>query len=303
MTLPYLGRLACFCLAAFFLCHTAVAAAIYALASCAIRRASRMFPRTAARFILALRLLPPAAASVLVLGLCVPSYLVLERNVDTEQVGGMGLMLALLAVVICAAGIARAAKAAVQSEWHLRRQKERGVPLFLLAGVFRPRLIVSAAVRDVLTREEFEAALLHERAHGRARDNFKRLLILGAPDALPFLRGFELLDACWNRLSEWAADDSAVEGSPERALALASALVRVGRIGAAVPQVQLGTSLVADGKDLAIRVERLIEGERRYAPPRHGLLAGALAVLVAAAVLSGPSTFRTVHQLLELLAH
>ena len=66
----------------------------------------------------------------------------------------------------------------------------------------------------------------------------------------------------WSRLAEWAADDRAVNGSRRRSLALASALVRVARMGAS-PSAPLTTSLLGSREDLAARVERLLEGETR----------------------------------------
>jgi hypothetical protein len=262
-----------------------------------------MRPHVAARLVFGLRLLPATAAGLLVVGLCAPSYFLLEPKVTTERIGPVCLIAAVLGFVICGSGLVRGALAVIRSAGYLRRCRECDGPVFLLAGVFRPRLIVSPSVRDALTPDEFEAALRHEEAHGRARDNLKRLLILISPDVLPFVRGFHALEACWHRLAEWAADDCAVEGSPERALALASALVRVGRMRARVPLVPLGTSLLADANDLGTRVERLIESRRSYEPSSRMLLLGTVFIVLAVVLTFKPPILHTVYRLLETLAH
>jgi hypothetical protein len=302
MTVPYLGRLACLSLAAFFLAHTALAAVVSLASRGAIRRATQMRARVAARLVFALRLLPATAAGFFVGALCVPGYFLLEPKGTTERIGPACLVAALLGFAICGSGLVRGALAAIRSAGYVRRRQESDAPVFLLAGVFRPRLIVSPSVRDALTPDEFEAALRHEEAHGRAQDNLKRLLILMSPDVLPFVRGFRALDACWRRLAEWAADDCAVEGSPERALALASALVRVGRTYAGVPLPPLGTSLVADANDLGSRVERLIEGGRADDPSPRMLLFATACIVVAVLAFERPM-LHTVYRLLEALAH
>jgi hypothetical protein len=301
MILPYLDRLACLCLAAFFLAHTALAALVSLAASGAIRRAAHMRPRVAARLMFGLRLLPATAAGFFVAGLCTPSYFLLEPKVAMERIGPACLIAALLGAAICASGLVRGAVAAIRSAWYLRRYQAGDGPVLLLAGVFRPRLIVSPGVRDALTPDEFEAAIRHEEAHSRARDNLKRLLISISPDVFPFVRGFHALDAGWRTLAEWAADDFAVEGSPQRTLALASALVRVGRMRAGVPLPPLCTSLLADANDLRTRVERLIEGRRSYEPSPRRLLLGTACIVVVAAF--WPPMFQTVHRALEALAH
>src|SRR5581483_4241131 len=136
------------------------------------------------------------------------------------------LAAALLGAAMWGRGMARAAGAALRSSRYLRsceRAIESDTPLLMLGGVLRPRLFVSRGVRRALTADELAVALRHEQAHGEARDNLKRLLMLLAPDSFVGRR----LEQGWRRLAEWAADDRAVEGSRRRSLALASALVRV----------------------------------------------------------------------------
>jgi hypothetical protein len=105
---------------------------------------------------------------------------------------------------------------------------------------------------------------------------------------------------------EWAADDGAVAGEPERSLALAAALVQVARLGATPVPVPLATSLMSDDLELATRVDRLL---RRSAPPppmparARLLLRGATALAAGSmmVLLLRPATFYAAHEFLEAL--
>lgn len=306
MSLPYAVRLVCLCLAVFYLAQLTVAATVAALSSRALARAARMPARSGARFLLFLRLLPSALAAFIVLGLCAPSYLWLEPDAAAEQVGVLCLAAAGLGLVVCATAWARAARAGIRSARFLRTCRsaaESEAPLLMLAGVLRPRLVVSRGVRRALSPEQLEAALRHERAHGASRDNLKRLLILLTPDAIPGVRVLRRLERGWNRLAEWAADDVAAGGSAERGLALATALLRVARMGHPAAAIPLATSLLADDDDLTMRVERLLRGPTATdaVPVRSAVPAIAIGTVVA--TLGIPAALPAVHSLLEALAH
>src|ERR1035437_5630198 len=101
MMAPYLLRLLYLCLAAFFVIHSAVGMVVAAGGRAAVRRARRMRPRLAGRFLLALRLLPAALALFVVAGLCVPSYLWLEPETNAEELGAGCLSAAVLAAALC----------------------------------------------------------------------------------------------------------------------------------------------------------------------------------------------------------
>ena len=307
MTVPYLLRLICLCLASFFLLHLAVAGFLAALAGRAVRLAERMAADRAARLLLALRLLPPGLAAILVGGICVPSYLWLEPDATAEHVGWPCLAAALLGGWICAAGLARAARAAVRSNLYLRRCRtvaDSNAPLVLLAGVFRPRLVVSRGVRRALAPEQLAAAVRHESAHRVSHDNLKRLLLVAAPGIVPFGCGLRELERGWARMAEWAADDRAAAGSTRRSLALAGALVRVARMGTqAQTAPELVTSLMADAGDLEARVERLLNPRTpaRASRSRRWRMALAAGAGAAIAVALQPGTFYAAHSLLEEL--
>jgi Zn-dependent protease with chaperone function len=322
----YLLRLLCLSLASFYLVHAALGLAAWLGAPSAIRLAEGLRPRVAARFLLVLRLLPAGLAMLVVAGLCVPSYLWLEPASKPELIGLGCWAAALLCVAVWAISIVRMVRAASGSLRYGRRCRQAGhearvstedspmlivegeAPLVALAGVIRPRIVISSGVLRALSREELGAALSHERAHRTSRDNLKRLLLLLAPEIFPFSRGFASLERAWARFTEWAADDRAVAGDSRRSLSLAAALVRVARMGAAPRQARLLACLVADRAGLSARVDRLLRGDCLAEKPAWELraLTGTIAVLAAgilAAAILQPATFYSVHRLLEHLIH
>lgn len=317
MTVPYLARLLCLSLACYFLVHTALAAVVWAGAGRATRVAERLRPRDGARLLLALRLLPAALACVAVAGLCVPSFLWLEPSETAEEAGGACLVAAILGAAVWITALGRASRAVAQSRRYTRicRQVARlhtvpgrsatwvveaEVPVLALTGVFRQRVVISQGLLEALDAEQLSAALRHEDAHRRSRDNLKRLALLLAPEILPGCHAFVALERAWARVTEWAADEGAA-GDARQRLALAEALVRVVRLGCAgMPAGPLATTLLENPLDLEARVGRLLEAPTgahpggRYWGAAVGLAGGALAAL-----LLQPGTLYSVHWLLE----
>jgi Zn-dependent protease with chaperone function len=323
MMVPYVLRLLCICLAAFFLVNAVIGLLVSIASRAAIRISETMRPRFAARFLLFLRLLPTALGLTTVLALCIPSYLWLEPESTPERVGWKCLALVVLAVATLAAGLMRGGHALVVSlRFHWTWQQagrlahlpgdhsnavivEKEAPLLALAGVLQPRLFISDGVLRALTPEELEVALQHENAHRVSCDNLKRLLLALTPNSSPFFAGFSLLEQTWVKLSEWAADDEAVEGDSNRALSLAAALLCVARMGAPAPLSFLHTSLAACDGDLSARVNRLLRIEAvltKPSSPKPSLAIGAglgMAVCIFA-VMAWPASLSPVHRLLEM---
>lgn len=323
MNLPYTLRLLCLCFASFFLIHAVLGLAVFTAAPGAMRIGESMRPRNGARFLLGLRLLPVTLAALAVAGLCIPSYLWLETNESGERVGLACCAIALLGALVWTRSILRAARAAALSVRQSKRCAREGqpessgsfppltvmnssAPVLALAGVMRPRVIVSRRVLQTLSREELEAALAHERAHRKSGDNLKRLALFLSPDILPFSRIFARLDGSWARLIEWAADDEATSGDSQRSVSLAAALVQLARMGAAPPVSPLASSFLGNDGDLSARVDRLLglapaplnrPGRTR---PLLPIAVTAVAAIVVAAIIR-PSTFLSVHHLLEQL--
>jgi beta-lactamase regulating signal transducer with metallopeptidase domain len=324
MIFPYLARLVCLCLAAFFLVHASLGLAVSASASRAVRFASRMTPAHGARLLLALRLFPAAFALFVVAGLCTPSYLYLEPKGAPEPMGPACLAAALMGLAVWGSSIARATRALARSLQHIRQCRRQSremrlpgerkaawviegtAPCVMLAGVFRPRMVISRGVVAALSAEQLSAVVRHERAHGASRDNLKRLLVLLAPGILPFASGFRNLERAWAKISEWAADDRAAAGKARRSLSLAAALVRVARLGSAASTPALATSLMADGADLSERVDRLLRPARSTArrPQREPILTASAGLLLTGAliaVMAHPVTLHSAHECLEFL--
>lgn len=324
MILPYLARLACLSLAAFFLVHAALGMAVSALTPWAVRFAARVAPAYGARVLLGLRLFPAGFGLFVVAGLCTPSYLWLEPKGAPEAMGLACLAAASMGLIIWGRSLARATCAMARSARHIRQCRMRSremrlpgermaawvvdgpAPCVMLAGVLRPRLVISRGVVAALSAEQLSAAIRHERAHGISRDNLKRLLVLLAPGILPFVPGYRNLERAWQKTTEWAADDRAAAGKTRASLSLAAALVRVARLGSAVSTPVLATSLMAGGADLSERVDRLLGPARRTARrTRHEPIltasAGLLLTGALSAVLAHPVTLHSAHEFLEFL--
>jgi BlaR1 peptidase M56 len=326
VSLNYTWRLLCLCCATFFLLHLALAVATRLGAGTAIRMAARMKPSSAARLLFFLRISPMALTVFALLAFCIPSYLWLEPEAAGEKVGLVCFVMATLGAAIWMLSIARVVSAVRGTVEYLHRCERHGrkinvpgepspallladeAPVLAVAGVVRPRLVISRTVLRGLTAEQRDAALRHERAHRTSRDNIKRFLILLSPDVLPFLRTFTTLEHNWARFTEWAADDQAVEGDPHRALSLASALVRVARMGSKPKLSYLFSSLVQDDHELTERVDRLLRSQPNPGEPAEVLVpfltsTGALMACTVVLVTIWPGSLSLVHQALEQLVH
>jgi len=326
MNLPYTLRLLCLCCASFFLVHIALAMAARLGAGTAVRIAEHMKPSSAARFLFALRMLPLVLALLAVLAFCIPSYLWLEPEATGEKVGVVCMLMALLGIAVWGPALFRVVSALRGTSRYLNQCARQGrrirvpgepapalllsdkVPVMAVAGVLRPQLVISRRVMHGLSPAQREAALRHERAHRESGDNLKRLLLMFAPDAIPFVGTFAALDRAWAKFTEWAADDSAAEGDPQRAVSLAAALVRVARMGSRPRPSYLSCSLVGGDQELSERVDRLLRPQPKPVKPVKeivSVLTSACALLASAVtvVLVWPNSLSLVHQALERLVH
>jgi len=324
MNLPYTVKLLCLCGASFFLIHMALAAAARLSAGTALRLAEHMKPHAAARLLFALRILPLGFTLLAVLAFCIPSYLWLEPQATGEKVGMLCVLMAVLGVALWVPAITRVMGAVRGTNRYLSQCERHGrkitvpgeespallltdkAPVLAVAGIFRPRLLISRRVLRGLSAEQREAALRHEQAHRTSGDNLKRLMILLSPDVVPFVATFRGLEHAWSKFTEWAADDAATAGDPERALTLASALVRVAKMGSRPRANVLSCSLVGGAQELSQRVDRLLRPPATPEKPVKEvvrLLSGAVALAASAAavVMLWPGSLSLVHQALEHL--
>jgi len=184
-------------------------------------------------------------------------------------------------------------------------------PLMAVTGLLRPRIFVSQQIVSALTQHELAAALSHEFAHVRSRDNLKQLLLRST--RLPLWSGASAQLKSWIDSSEVLADRSAIAAgtSPYH---LASALVKVARLssGAASLSVIAASHLVPDCTSSAVasRVMQLREILDKPANSTTALLpkrnAGSMKLLLAASVaalylLSLNPLLPRVHEALEWL--
>jgi hypothetical protein len=320
MTVPYVARLLCLSLACFFLVHTILAAMALAVAGRVIRAAERLRPRDGARLLFLLRVLPAILASVAVAGLCVPSFLWLEPSETYEKAGVACLVAALLGACVWIRALSRATRAVAQSRRYMRMwaqvaQPDSSVdgsavwlvpaeaPFLALAGVIRPRVVISRGLMERLNAEQLRIALRHEEAHSWSRDNLKRLVLLLTPGVLPGGRAFGTLERAWARVTEWAADERASQGDAGQQLALAEALIRAVRIGCAgCPPGPLATTLLENPVDVGDRVKRLLEPPANVRPHgRYWVAAASFAAGTLAILLLQPGTLYSVHRWLEEL--
>jgi Zn-dependent protease with chaperone function len=317
-------RLLCLCCATFFVVHAVSWLVVRALSSTAVRVGETMKPRVSSRLLFSLRIAPVAVTLFLVLGFCVPSYVWLEPDITGERVGVTCLLAAVLGVAGWMVSLLRGLVSVVRTQQYIRRC-ESGIhekdanhatpelvvvsqtnAVMAVAGVLHPRLLVSQDVMNALSKEQKEAAFRHEAAHGASRDNLKRLLFLLTPDVVPFAGSFSKLEEGWARFTEWAADDEAVDGDPSRALSLASALVRVAKLGVPATPSYLLSSLVDSDRDLATRVDRLLREPEYAVKPMAPLVARTRNIAlvvggVAVTVLFWLESLGSVHRILERL--
>jgi Zn-dependent protease with chaperone function len=297
----YFPRLICLCLAAFFLVHVATGLVIVGCTGWLCRLAARMQARAAARFLLAMRWLPASIALFVVAAVCIPSYLWLEPEETAERLGAICFLAASLAAALWVLSGVRGIRLMRRTRRLLEQEGIEWRRFLAVVGVLRQRMLVSPIIRRALTAEQLEVALRHERAHCDSRDNLCRLALAFSPGLLPGLHGFSKLERHWSRYAEYAADDAAVQGDPNRAIALASALVTVARLGA--QKAPLASSLL-DSDDLENRVERLLapaESPVQGQPLAVTAAAALTAIASVAALALRPATLHSAHEALEHL--
>jgi Zn-dependent protease with chaperone function len=296
MIVSYALRLVCLSLTVFLLVHLTLGILVGLAAPAAIRAAERLRPRTAARLLLSLRLAPTAAALLVVAIFCIPSYLWLEPDAEVEAVGTLCLTAAACAAAIWSATATNLTRAVWRSARFTRQCRHTDAPVLMLAGIFRPQVVVSSTVLDVLKPDQLAAAMRHEEAHRRAHDNLKRLLLAATPGW-----GFHSLERAWARISELAADDESVAGNLRHSLSLAGALVAMARLGYG-HQSALSVSFCGETADLAYRVDRLLHPPA--APPESSKalsMATLAAVVSLAALMVQPRTLEFAHEVFEHL--
>jgi Zn-dependent protease with chaperone function len=233
-------------------------------------RAHRLSIGHAADMLFGLRMFPLVTAGLITAALTVPSFFILEPRTIDEPVGGLSLALGACGLILGLGGIMNAAivlrraSIAVAGWTRGARPAETdssvavltispAAPAMTATGILRPRILLSRAAELRLTSGELQAALDHELAHVRRADNLKKLLMRFV--AFPGMRS---LEAAWLETSEMAADEAAV-ATPDNALDLAGALIKLSRLVAEPATADLTAALVhSPVSAIYTRVDRLL---------------------------------------------
>lgn len=203
---------------------------------------ARPGPFGAARLFI-VRLLPAVASAVFALALFLPAHVRFEPGEADESLGFIVAALASTGLWLVLRGVWRAVRAGLTGRRFdaLVRSAARpvdggvfelgGLPGVSLAGIWRPRILIGSDALTALTPAELDVAISHEIAHRRSKDNLKRFLIFCAPDLFGWTAVARQLEKQWEAEAECEADAYAVMGDGRRAVVLASALVKVARLG------------------------------------------------------------------------
>jgi Zn-dependent protease with chaperone function len=149
----------------------------------------------------------------------------------------------------------------------------------MVAGVFRPIVIISTGAVESLTDEEIQAVLLHERAHLKRRDTLLATLVTFIAEC-----GFWPTDkilGVYRRSREIMADQLACRDTDR--LLLASVLIRFAR---SLQHRQLNfIESFADRSSVSERVKLLIEDEPQVYPSPFRLRVGFVVTVASTLVL------------------
>jgi hypothetical protein len=266
-----------------------------------------------ARSLLAVRLFPSAVSIVFAAGMFLPAHVMLEPSDAHERLGIVWYGLAAAGAFLVARSAGRARRV-----WRLGcqlRQGERpavslppdvvevpGHPGVSLAGVIRPRILIGPEVVRELTPAELDLAIAHELAHRDAFDNLARWSIACAPDWFGSSAMARRIEQAWHEAAESRADGTAIRGDRDRAVHLASALIKVARLSAfarpATPPSAWST--LNDPPLLERRVRSLLSGSVPGHTPRISATAISLTVAVGLGA-ALPAAAETIHLVTEHL--
>jgi len=292
-------------------------------------RLTKLSAHARAEVLFALRALPSALALICAGILILPAYLAYEPRVTHEIVSTKLAMLALLSATGLVFALWRACRSWLATRsllrgWSHLSQRidlydltiptfriEHSFPIIAVVGSVKPRLFIAAKVLDALTKEELAAAIAHERGHLFARDNLKRLSLRACRDLLMLVPLGRSLDRAWAQAAEAAADEHAARENPDRALNLASALIKIAKM---VPtreraEVPLGAYLIGaeETQGVKARIKRLLviasdgidQSDNRWLIRIAQALALSTFVVLAITTATDPRVLIKVHDVIE----
>jgi Zn-dependent protease with chaperone function len=166
----------------------------------------------------------------------------------------------------------------------------------LVAGLSRPRLLVSEGLLAASSDDDLSIVLHHERAHAQRRDNLMRLFARAASVLLLPSERRRLL-AALELAAERACDEVAARRVGDRIRVAETLLTMEARLHA---EARLGCSAVVANFG-ASSVPQRVEG--MLGPPRTAGSCARLAAVLAAAVLSILAMHDGLHHVTESLIH
>jgi hypothetical protein len=257
-----------------------------------------------ASWLLMARLLPAAVSSFFVLAVFLPAHWRFEPADSDESFGvvlGTAAALGLWLVLGAAGRAMRAGLAGHRFATLVRRAARReagdgfesfvldGLPGVSLAGIWRPSILIGSQARAALTPSELDLAISHEIAHRRSRDNLKRFLMFCSPDFFAWTAVARQLEERWQAEAECEADANAVRGDGHRAVVLATALVKVARLGCVGNLHPISPAWMSSAFHvptlLEMRVRRLVSG--CAVPPAAAGTAGWSGMALSAGIAAG----------------
>jgi len=245
----------------------------------------------------------------------IPAFVIFEPHVVQEAFGPPVIALSLICLSLLGVGFFRAYQAYARTarivqQWRqnatpINNGDVNGLPIYetgpdapplVVAGFWRPKLLISSSTSRVLSEGELARAISHESAHITRHDNLKKLMLR----VCSFPRSSQI-EQQWLAAVEIDADRHAVSNKRE-ALDLASALVKASRLS--MPTAELTTNLAGEpGVLLQVRVQRLLAWDASQSSSqivRVGTLL--LAALSTLAVINGyQQILQVMHSLAELL--
>jgi beta-lactamase regulating signal transducer with metallopeptidase domain len=292
---------------AWFATMNLVTSAMVWTAAAALRRSAAF---GSAGVLVAARLFPAAASLLLTLVIFVPVHWVSETRGTNESFGWILFVAAGAGALLIVRGGARA-MAVARADRRLRAGERASsavcgvtespdVSGLALAGLMRTRIVLAPRVAAALTRPEMDAAIAHELAHRRAFDNLKRCAFYCAPDFFGSTRVARDLERGWHAAAESLADARAAGESEQRAVDLASALIKVSRLTSVLAPARSPVwSTFNDPALLRERVHHLTSGTLAAPPCRPGRACWAAIAVVASLAMLVPLVSGAIHALTE----
>jgi beta-lactamase regulating signal transducer with metallopeptidase domain len=268
-----------------------------------------------------LRLLPPSVVAIVTIFFVFPLFLALEPVHDSERVGPVLVLIALIGLGLVARSLVTATRIVLNTHdikraWlsgvsPLTLSRAQGIaaytiesaqPVVALVGIARPFFVAARIVVDSCSESEIASMLRHERTHLLSHDNLKRLLMACVPDVLALTPYHRTIAGAWHDAAEDAADDAATLGEPHACMEMAALLLKVAALAPSPTYASVTVSPFIDSDGLERRVRRLVSDHTptRAKPTDH--FAGAILIgiaLVASSMLFSSTARSIVHTAIE----